>query len=44
GILGGFDLSAYYPELGNALLVCVTETKTAADLQNYAAALKQALA
>lgn len=44
GILGGFDLSAHYPELGNALLVCVTETKTAADLQNYAAALKQALA
>jgi glycine dehydrogenase subunit 1 len=44
GILGGLDLSAHYPELGNALLVCVTETKTAADLQNYAAALKQALA
>ena len=44
GILGGFDLGAHYPELGNALLVCVTETKTAADLQNYAAALKQALA
>jgi len=44
GILGGFDLGAHYPELGNALLVCVTETKTAADLQNYAAALKQVLA
>lgn len=44
GILGGFDLGAHYPELGNALLVCVTETKTATDLQNYAAALKQALA
>ncbi|QOJ23060.1 MAG: aminomethyl-transferring glycine dehydrogenase subunit GcvPA [Gammaproteobacteria bacterium] len=44
GILGGFDLNAHYPELGNAVLVCVTETKTAADLQDYAAALKQALA
>ncbi len=44
GILGGFDLGAYYPELGNALLVCVTETKTTTDLQNYAAAMKQALA
>lgn len=43
GILGGFDLHAHYPELGNALLVCATETKTAADLQNYASALKQAL-
>jgi glycine dehydrogenase subunit 1 len=36
GILGGYDLSADYPELGNALLICATETKTAADLQNYA--------
>lgn len=43
GILGGFDLQEHYPELGNALLVCATETKTAADLQNYAQALKQAL-
>jgi glycine dehydrogenase subunit 1 len=43
GILGGFDLHAHYPELGNALLVCATETKTAADLQNYASALKHAL-
>jgi len=42
GILGGFDLHAHYPELGNALLVCATETKTAADLQNYAGALKHA--
>ena len=43
GILGGFDLHAHYPELGNALLVCATETKTAADLQNYVGALKHAL-
>jgi glycine dehydrogenase subunit 1 len=34
GILGGYELSSDYPELGGALLVCATETKTAADLQN----------
>ena len=26
GILGGLDLSGYYPELGSALLVCATQT------------------
>ena len=40
GILGGFDLSQHYPELGDALLVCATETKTDADLSRYAAALE----
>lgn len=44
GILGGFDLGDTYPELGEALLVCATETKTAADLDRYAAALSRALA
>jgi glycine cleavage system P protein (glycine dehydrogenase) subunit 1 len=44
GILGGFDLSRSYPELGNALLVCATETKTDADLDAYAAALARHLA
>jgi len=39
GILGGLDLSPYYPELGPALLVCATETKAAADLEQYRAAL-----
>lgn len=43
GVLGGFDLSADYPELGNALLVCTTETKTAADITRYVAALEKAL-
>jgi glycine dehydrogenase subunit 1 len=42
-ILGGFDLSTEYPELGNALLVCATETKTDADLEAYAAAFEHAL-
>ena len=44
GVLGGLDLSPYYPELGNALLVCTTETKNAADLARFAQALTQALA
>jgi glycine dehydrogenase subunit 1 len=43
GILGGYDVSDDYPELGNALLVCSTETKTDADLDAYAAALADAL-
>jgi glycine dehydrogenase subunit 1 len=38
-ILGGYDLSREFPELGNALLVCATETKTQADLDTYAGAL-----
>jgi glycine dehydrogenase subunit 1 len=38
-IVGGLDLSNLYPELGNALLVCATETRTDADLDTYAIAL-----
>ncbi len=36
GLVGGLDISAYYPELGQAILLCVTETKTEADLDKYA--------
>ncbi|MBV9344875.1 MAG: glycine dehydrogenase, partial [Gammaproteobacteria bacterium] len=39
GIHGGLDLAPYYPELGAALLVCATETKTSADLERYRGAL-----
>lgn len=42
-ILGGLNLKDFYPELGNALLVCATETKTPADLENYAGYLGQAI-
>ena len=41
GILGGFDLSGDYPELGHALLVCATETRDEADLQRYAVTLAE---
>lgn len=44
GILGGFDLSADFPELGNALLVCATETKTIEDLELFASQLAAVLA
>ncbi len=44
GILGGLELSGYYPELGQALLVCATETRTSADIRRYAAALSEVLA
>ncbi len=41
GILGGVALARWYPELGNALLVCATETKSAADLDRYAEHLER---
>ncbi len=43
GILGGLDLSEYYPELGGSLLVCATETKTSEDIDNYVTALAELL-
>ncbi|MDP1708305.1 MAG: aminomethyl-transferring glycine dehydrogenase subunit GcvPA [Gammaproteobacteria bacterium] len=43
-ILGGYDLSTDYPELGSAILVCVTETKLDTDLDAYAASLRRRLA
>ncbi len=39
GIIGGFDISAWVPHLGHALLVCATETKLAVDIDAYANAL-----
>lgn len=43
-VLGGIDLSQNYSQLGNALLVCATETKTDGDLETYRAALADVLA
>jgi glycine dehydrogenase subunit 1 len=36
-------LSAYSPQLGEALLVCATETKTDADIDAYIAAMADVL-
>jgi len=43
GIVGGLDLSRSYPELGHALLTCATETRTAEDIEHYAACLAEVL-
>jgi glycine dehydrogenase subunit 1 len=43
GIQGGLNLTPYYPELGNALLICATETKSAEDLKAYADAMKEVM-
>jgi glycine dehydrogenase subunit 1 len=43
-LLGGFDLSADYPELGNALLVCATELRTQADITAYGEKLARIMA
>jgi len=42
-LLGGFDLTEHYPELGSALLVCATETKTQTDIDEYARALAEVM-
>lgn len=42
-ILGGLDISGWYPELGQAILVCVTETKTNADLDHYVQQMERIL-
>lgn len=41
GIIGGYDLSRDYPELGNAALFCVTEMRSRADIDTLVAALEE---
>jgi glycine dehydrogenase subunit 1 len=43
GIIAGYNLVTAYPELGNALLVCATETRTDDDLQRYRDSLSACL-
>lgn len=40
-ILGGYNLQETYPELGNALLVCATETKIPEDLTRFLTTLER---
>ena len=44
GIAAGVPLQQDFPELGQAILVCVTETRTAEDIQTYLAAAAEVLA
>ena len=41
GILAGVDLSAWFPELPDCLLVCATETKSDEDIQTYVQSLRE---
>ena len=41
-IVAGVALGEEYPELGDALLVCATETKTSADIDRFASAMARA--
>jgi glycine dehydrogenase subunit 1 len=43
GILGGYDLSQDYPELGQAILVCTTEMRSEDDINAYAKAMQEVL-
>jgi len=43
GIQGGFSLKEYYPQLGESMLVCATETKTQEDIAQYAHHLRDVL-
>jgi len=42
-IVAGVALGEEFPELGDALLVCATETKTTADLDRFASAMAREL-
>jgi glycine dehydrogenase subunit 1 len=42
-ILPGYILQKEYPELGDALLVCATETRTDADIETYASHLNRVI-
>jgi glycine dehydrogenase subunit 1 len=43
GIVGGLALQSFYPELGNCVLLCATETKTDADIERFGLALESVL-
>ena len=43
GYVAGVNISDDYPALGQCLLLCVTETKTEDDLDEFVAALSECL-
>ncbi|MES9928346.1 MAG: glycine dehydrogenase, partial [Candidatus Thiodiazotropha sp. 6PDIVS] len=42
-VLGGYDLKDDYPELGDALLVCATESRSDEDIENYHGKLERVI-
>jgi glycine dehydrogenase subunit 1 len=44
GILAGIDLSPDYPELGNGLLIALTEQRTKEEIDAYIAMLREVIA
>ena len=42
-ILGGYNLTKFYPELGDSLLVCATEMRTQEQIDNYGEKLQIAM-
>ncbi len=44
GLAGGYNLHNDYPELGHAILICATETRTTADIETYVTHLRAILA
>jgi glycine dehydrogenase subunit 1 len=40
GLIAGFPLGRYYPELQNCLLVAITEKRTQADIDGFVSAVK----
>ena len=43
-VLGGYDLGGEYPELGEAILVCATELRSDAEMDEYATKLARVMA
>lgn len=43
GFAGGFAVAHYYPAFPNTILICVTETKSEEDIEQFAAALQRAI-
>jgi glycine dehydrogenase subunit 1 len=41
GILGGYNVTQHYPQLGETILVCATEMRTAQDLDSYASHMQR---
>ncbi|MBN1878509.1 aminomethyl-transferring glycine dehydrogenase subunit GcvPA [bacterium] len=41
GIIGGYDLRCSWPELGQAMLLCVTETNTREDIDRFTVVLSE---